>query len=115
MRLVLDLDGTICKQTAGGDAYFTAEPREEVIRRVRVAKAAGWEVVIQTARGMNLFNGNVARIELEYRDGTERWLKENNVPFDALFFGKVAGDIYVDDKGVNVDDFITSVFDHADS
>jgi capsule biosynthesis phosphatase len=110
--IIMDLDGTLCTQTRGGDLYFTdAKPLKEMIDRLREYKKLGWTVVIQTARGMNLYAGDMRRIEYNMRLKTEKWLKENDVPFDALYFGKVAGDRYVDDKGWSMQEFLTRDID----
>lgn len=103
--VVMDLDGTLCATTRGGDEYFTAAPIPETISQVNSLKRRGVHVIIHTARGMNLYNGNLTRIELEFRRRTEEWLKENGVEYDQLIFGKPAGDMYVDDKGMRPDEF----------
>lgn len=105
MNVIMDLDGTICEATHGGDEYFTAKPKLDVINRMRLLKATGHSIVIYTARGMNKFSNNIQRIEREYRQRTEWWLREYQVPYDQLLFGKPAGDVYVDDKGMNPDEF----------
>ena len=104
--LVIDLDGTICEQTGGGEHYFSAKPIQDVIDRVNKLKASGCAIIIHTARGMNLYNWNVTRIELEFRSKTEYWLKENGVQYDKLVFGKPPGDMYVDDKAAHVETFL---------
>jgi len=105
--LVVDLDGTICNQTKGGDAYFDAIPIRDVVDRINKLKdLGGWTVIIHTARGMNLYNWNTTRIELEYRAKTEKWLKDNKVQYDKLVFGKPPGDMYVDDKGMHIETFL---------
>lgn len=104
--LVVDFDGTLCQQTPGGEAYFTAKPEQDVIDLVNKRKDDGWSVVVYTARGMNLYNWNVGRIELEYREKSERWLRDHGVKYDRLVFGKPPGDLYVDDKGMHVESFL---------
>ena len=110
MNFIMDLDGTICETTSGGNAYFTAHPKQDVINRMRALKSEGHSITIYTARGMNLFSNNVQRIEREYRQRTEWWLRDWQVPYDQLLFGKPAGDIYVDDKGMTPNEFATHNF-----
>ena len=105
--IVIDLDGTLCEQTAGGKEYFTAKPIQPMIDKLHEYAAAGWRIVIYTARGMNQFRGRLDRIEDEYREGTEQWLEDNHVPWDWLVFGKMPGDLYVDDKGASFHEFLT--------
>ena len=104
--LVTDFDGTLCKQTKGGDDYFTAEPVQEVIDLVNKRKAEGWSIIVYTARGMNRYNWNVTRVELEYRQKSEKWLDDHGVKYDKLVFGKPPGDLYIDDKGMHVESFL---------
>lgn len=106
-RLVIDLDGTLCEQTAGGEAYFNPKPIGPMINRLHQYAADGWEIVVYTARGMNEFRGNLVKIEDKYREPTEQWLEDNHVPWDWLIFGKMPGELYVDDKGMTPDDFLT--------
>lgn len=106
--LVVDLDGTLCEQTPGGAEYLYAEPKRETIRKVNSLKESGWRVVIHTARGMNRCDGCLEEIERLFRQMTEWWLTENDVKYDELVFGKPAGDLYVDDKGMGADEFTAS-------
>lgn len=106
-RLVIDLDGTLCEQVDLKN-YFTAPPKIDVIKTVNQMWCDGWEVVIYTARGMNTYKGNLVDINKNLRDGTEKWLSENRVCYDELVFGKPFGDVYVDDKGVCLHEFVFS-------
>jgi capsule biosynthesis phosphatase len=99
-QIVIDLDGTLCEQTKGGDAYFTASPFVSIINKVNKKYKEGYNIIIFTARGMNSFNGNVRDIEDAYRLKTEKWLNDNNVLYHELKFGKPPGDFYIDDKAV---------------
>lgn len=102
--LVIDMDGTICEQMFG-DGYFVAKPIQPVIDKMRAYKLKGWDITIFTARGMGRYGGNIAVVEFEFRYKTEKWLKDHDVPYDKLIFGKPAGDLYVDDKGMNPHEF----------
>jgi capsule biosynthesis phosphatase len=100
---VFDLDGTICSQERF-ESYHLALPIEKVIEKMHVFHVMGDRIIIHTARGMNTFGG-LDKIPQSFKDMTEKWLKDNDVPYDQLVFGKPAGDVYVDDKGMNVNDF----------
>ena len=105
-RLIIDLDGTICTQMESGQ-YARAEPNQSVIDQVNRLWIKGWDVVIFTARGMNTFqNGEEA--DLQLRQMTEDWLKKNRVCYTELLFGKPAGDLYVDDKGMSIGQVVSS-------
>jgi len=101
---VFDLDGTICTQESMG-TYQNALPFYKVIEKMQVLKILGDRIVIFTARGMRTFDGDVKAVEENMRPLTEKWLKDNDVPYDELILGKPLGDVYVDDKGMNAKDF----------
>jgi capsule biosynthesis phosphatase len=104
--LVVDLDGTLCEQTDGGDLYTTAKSCPSVIEVVNVLhEVDGWRVIIFTARGMNTFNGDGAECDRQLRVMTEKWLSDHGVKYDELVFGKPAADLYVDDKMLSISDF----------
>jgi capsule biosynthesis phosphatase len=104
-RLVMDLDGTLCEQTAGGDAYWTAKPKKDVIAMVNRCYDEGWHITIHTARGMRTHNGDVKKIVELYAEKTHDWLIDNGVWFHELLFGKPPGDRYVDDRSMRPDEF----------
>lgn len=100
MRIVFDLDDTICR-TRNRD-YANAEPLYGVIEKIRAAKSMGNYIIIHTARGMLSCNGNVEKAEKKNRKIIEDWLANNNVPYDEIIFGKPYADLYIDDKALNV-------------
>ena len=106
---MIDLDGTLCTQESTG-AYQSAKPKLDMIKKVNELWTEGWEVLIFTARGMNTCNGDIDKIELNYRELTETWLKENRVCYNKLQFGKPSGDYYVDDKNLTFSDFLRGNF-----
>ena len=103
-RLVIDLDGTLCSLSAGGEDYYKASPHNEMIEKVNTYHRAGWHITIFTARGMQTY-GNAAAAERAHGLRTRYWLRDNNVAFDTLKFGKPPADLYVDDKGMLPDEF----------
>jgi capsule biosynthesis phosphatase len=105
--LVIDLDGTICEQTTGGDAYWTAKPKQDVIDRVNELYGQGWYVTIHTARGMRTCHSDLKDVERRFRMGTENWLVMHMVKYDDLIFGKPPGEMYVDDRGMTPDEFVS--------
>lgn len=108
-KIVIDLDGTLCTQESTG-TYQLAKPKLDMIKRVNELWTEGWTVLIFTARGMNTFDGDIEKIESNYRELTENWLKENRVCYNKLQFGKPSGDYYVDDKCLTFADFLRGNF-----
>lgn len=105
----MDLDGTICTQMPSGQ-YADAKPIPEVIKKVNELWAAGCDIIIFTARGMDSLKGDVNQIEHRWRGVTEKWLLDNRVCYNKLMFGKPLGDYYVDDKGMRPDEFSSGNF-----
>ncbi len=102
--LVIDLDGTICS-CEKFENYPLAVPFQDVIDKVNKLHESGWEIIIFTARGMDTFKGDANKANSYLRKMTEFWLNENKVQYTKLVFGKPSGDLYVDDKGISVDEF----------
>lgn len=101
MRIVFDLDETICIHRDRD--YEHAAPVPRVISRMVELKRnrPDCEIVIHTARGMKSCNGDAAAADKKNRAVTENWLKRHGVPYDSLVFGKPFADAYVDDKAVS--------------
>ena len=101
MRIVFDLDETICVHRDRD--YKHAAPVSRVISRMVELKRSrpDCEIVIHTARGMKSCNGDATAADKKNRAVTEDWLKRHGVPYDSLVFGKPFADAYVDDKAVS--------------
>lgn len=95
MIYCFDIDGTVCTNTEG--EYGKAEPLPDVIARVNQLFAEGHRILLYTARG--------ATTGIDWRELTERQLREWNVSYHELFMGKPTADIYVDDKGISLSDW----------
>ena len=96
MIYCFDLDGTLCTDTKGD--YPSAEPDEEIIRRVNKLYELGHTVKIYTARG-----GTTGK---DWRELTEQQLARWSVKYHELVMGKPAADYYIDDKAVPVLTFV---------
>lgn len=110
MIYVFDLDDTICypdhSKTDTYSKYGLAKPNDRIIERMRFLKQDGHTVIIHSARRMLTHKGDVEAIENDVGSITRRWLTEHAVPYDKLIFGKPFGDFYIDDKAVNLNDFV---------
>ena len=103
MTYVIDIDGTLCTLTDGN--YAQAEPIEERIKKINKLSVTGNTIILHTARGMNRFKGNTFRCHSEFYLFTERQLKKWGVMYNQLIMGKPSADYYIDDKGINDEDF----------
>lgn len=101
--IVIDLDDTICS-TKNRD-FENSTPYIEVVDKINQLYDKGWKIIIFTARGGKSCK-TLEEKELKYRQVTERWLEKNNVKYNELIFGKPNADYYVDDKNINIEEFL---------
>lgn len=103
---VFDIDGTICTLTEGD--YSKASPLTDRIEKINNLYLGGNYIVFQTARGMGRFKNDKEKAISTFYDFTVKQLNSWGVKYNELHLGKPAGDIYVDDKGVNDEDFFNA-------
>lgn len=108
MRIVFDLDDTISVHY--NRDFANATPVKATIEKIRTLKNDGCEIYIYSARGQNSCKGDLTLIEERNRAQIEKWLKDHEVPCDRLVFGKPLGDLYVDDKGISLADFLNGEY-----
>ena len=107
MRQVIDIDGTICFPGSGEGRYTHAVPRWDRIQEINKLYDEGNHVVYLTARGMGRFDNSRELAEKEFYNFTESQLKSWGCKYHELHLGKPSGDYYIDDKGMNDNDFFT--------
>ena len=108
MTYVFDIDGTICSNTGGVKDYTDAVPFIERISLINSLFDDGNTIIFQTARGMGRSKNNQKEaIELFY-EFTAKQLDSWGVKYHYLYLGKPSGDIYVDDKGINDENFFNT-------
>ncbi|UFJ42456.1 HAD hydrolase family protein [Brevibacillus humidisoli] len=105
MRIVIDLDGTICQLKGAGDTYETLAPVPGAVEAVKRLKQAGHEIVIHTARNMKTQRGKVTDVIASVGQVTLDWLDRHGVPYDEVVFGKPYGDVYIDDLAIRFCDW----------
>ena len=108
LSFVFDIDDTICDNK--NRDYENAIPFNEVIDKINYLYDNGAKITLYTSRGMVSCNGDLAKIIAKNKDVLERWLSKNNVRYTELVFGKPLGDLYVDDKAMNVREFVNQEF-----
>jgi len=106
MIYIFDIDGTICTPTTGN--YDHAEPLMERIKKNNFLHDEGHTIIYQTARGMGRTNNNMVESYKLFYSYTVNQLNNWGVKYHDLFLGKPAGDVYIDDKGVNDVKFYTN-------
>lgn len=100
---VVDIDDTICF-TYNRD-FENSQPNQLVIDKINELYDKGWKIILYTARGAKSCKTLEERIN-KYEKVTKRWLKEHNVKYTELVFGKMNADYYVDDKNMSIEEFI---------
>lgn len=106
IKYVFDIDGTICTNTSGN--YDKAIPFEERIKKINKLYDEGHYITLFTARGMGSTNNNQIIAINKYYSFTEQQLKRWNVKYHSLILGKPTADFYIDDKGVNDEQFFSN-------
>ncbi len=97
MRICFDLDGVICNQVVKG-YYWGSVPNNEVVDLIQRLHKQGHTIIIHTARKMNTYKGNVGRVQATIGQLTFDQLNNWQVPYDEIYFGKPAAELYIDDK-----------------
>ena len=87
MKLVIDLDGTICSEEKQFSRAM-AVPIEGAINALKMMKAQGHTIIIYSARTW-------AEYEM-----TVDWLSRHGAPYDQLVLGKPQGDYWIDDRAL---------------
>ena len=105
MKLVVDIDGTICHSDGG---YENSIPYQERINIINARYDAGDYIVYCTARGMASTNNNVQEAYSKYYELTKGQLERWGAKHHELFLGKPSGDLYIDDRGMHCDTFFGS-------
>ena len=83
-------------------------PYKDRIKRVNDLYDEGNTIIYQTARGMGRNNNNPQIANEHFFSLTQQQLKQWGCKYHMLFLGKPAGDVYVDDKGINDESFFTN-------
>ena len=107
LRIIVDLDGTICNLRKKGESYADVLPKEGAIDFLYELKRSGHVIVIHTARNMQTQGHNVGRVMKNVGLITLEWLEKYKVPYDEIYFGKPNGDITIDDRALRLESWKT--------
>jgi carbamoyl-phosphate synthase large subunit len=91
----IDIDGTICTELC---EYKDAIPITKVINKINLLYDDGNYIKLFTARG--------SKSKTNWRELTEKQLKEWGVKYHELILGKPYADYYIDNKAIDVLDWI---------
>lgn len=99
-RICFDLDETLCTKKQPHESYSDVVVIEEMAAYLRAMKARGHYIIINTARNMVTQDSNLGKVNKNVGLETLQWLKDNNIPYDEIYFGKPFADFYIDDKAI---------------
>ncbi len=105
--LVVDIDKTICESPPKND-YRKCKPIKNVCSKLREENNNGTYIILYTSRNVRTFKGNIGLINKYTNPVLIEWLKNNNIPYDEIYFNKPwgFGDLnYIDDKFLSIKDF----------
>lgn len=97
MIYCIDIDGVLCNNLPEAD-YKNRTPYRHRIDKVNELYDQGHTIKIFTGRG--------SKSGINWRDFTERQLKSWGVKYHELIMGKPYADFFVDDKAINITDFM---------
>ena len=107
MRYCVDIDGTICSPTIGRD-YENAQPWQDRIDVINKLYDDGDYIIYFTARGMGRFAGDPdagAKASAILFELTKEQLDSWGCKYNELILGKPHADYFIDDKGINSNEF----------
>lgn len=105
MKIVIDLDGTICPIKQNGQTYADLVPNVGAVDRIKQLKSEGHYIIIQTARNMATCESNLGKVMKNVGKTTLDWLENFEVPYDEIYFGKPNGELYIDDRALRFDNW----------
>lgn len=109
LKLVIDVDGTICPIKTPDEKYEDLVPYKSVVEKIREYKNEGAYIVLYTSRNVRTYDGNIGLINANTAKILLKWLDKWEIPYDEIIYGKPwAGmnGFYVDDRSVRPDEFL---------
>jgi capsule biosynthesis phosphatase len=100
MRIVIDLDGTICEIKSPGGSYADLKALPGAAEKIAEMRAHGHYIIIQTARNMATCDSNVGKVMKNVGLVTLEWLHKHAIQYDEIYFGKPNAHVYIDDRAL---------------
>jgi capsule biosynthesis phosphatase len=104
LRICFDLDRTLVTPPVIPGDYSTVKPVPSTILKLQQLYADGHTIIIHTARRMLTHGGNAGLAVADIGATTWNTLKQFEIPYHELVFGKPYAHFYIDDKAVNAYD-----------
>ncbi len=109
LRIIFDIDGTICPIKNKNEKYEDIIPDAEMVAKMREYKDAGATIVLNTSRNMRTYQGQIGLINANTAKVLLNWLDKWDIPYDEIIYGKPwpgHRGFYVDDRSVRPDEFL---------
>lgn len=104
--IVYDLDKTLCEKKRSDQTYKDVNPLIDNINILNNLHNLGAEIIIETARNMLTQHNDESKVIQNVGLDTLNWLKNNNIQYDGIKFGKTCGTCYIDDKALRPKELI---------
>ncbi len=98
MKIVIDIDWTICSLKKEWQSYSEVIPNLLAIENIKKLKEAWHYIILQTARHMETCSSNIWLVNARVWKVTLDWLEKNNIVYDEIHFWKPNADLYIDDN-----------------
>jgi len=94
MTFVFDIDGTIIYCNYTGAQYLLIRENTDLIKIINSRYEKGDTIILQTARHWNYLNATIEQLTFI------------GLKYHTLVMGKPVADLYIDDRGINPEEFI---------
>lgn len=98
MKIVIDLDGTICELKKEGQTYDEVTVNPLAVEKIKLLKEQWHYIILQTARHMESCGFNPGLVNAKIGKITFDWLDAQGIVYDEIYFWKPNADIYIDDN-----------------
>jgi capsule biosynthesis phosphatase len=117
LKIVFDIDGTICPIKKKEEKYEDLVPYKEMVDKIREYKREGATITLLTSRNVNSYQGNIGLINANTAKVLLAWLDQWEIPYDEIVYGKPwpgHEGFYVDDRTVRPDEFLKLTVEEMD-
>ena len=97
--ICFDVDNIICKTNTKRN-YLNSKPIKKNIKVINKLYDKGFKIILYTARYMGRCNENLIQVKKKIKPLTVKQLKEWEVKYHKIYFGKPSFDLFIDDKSL---------------